>query len=71
VLISSAACFYYIRLIKIFFFVKNTKNFYWMSNVNKTNTEIIIAPLFFFNILFVIKPDLISQLANVISFIIL
>jgi NADH-quinone oxidoreductase subunit N len=26
IMISSAACFYYIRLIKIFFFVKNTKN---------------------------------------------
>jgi NADH-quinone oxidoreductase subunit N len=71
IMISSAACFYYIRLIKIFFFVKNTKNSFWLSNASKTNTEIIIAPLFFFNMFFFCYPDILSNFANVVGFIVL
>jgi NADH:ubiquinone oxidoreductase subunit 2 (subunit N) len=70
-LISSVACFYYIRLIKIFFFVKNSKNSFWISTMSKTNTELIIAPFFFVNISFFLLPDFLSNFANVIGFVIL
>jgi NADH-quinone oxidoreductase subunit N len=71
ILISSMACFYYIRLIKIFFFVKNAKNSFWVSTISKTNVEVIIAPFFFFNALFFCFPDFLSDFANVVGFVIL
>jgi NADH-quinone oxidoreductase subunit N len=68
ILISSAACFYYIRLIKIFFFIKETKNSFWLSNKQKTNSEIVISLAFFFNIFFVCFPNFLSSFCAVITF---
>jgi NADH-quinone oxidoreductase subunit N len=69
VIISSVACFYYIRLIKIFFFTKNAKNTFWLSNCLKQNTEILIGPLLFFNICFFLRPTFFSHFSTVIGFI--
>jgi NADH-quinone oxidoreductase subunit N len=71
VFISSIACFYYIRLIKIFFFVKTSKNSFWLSNNSKKNADIILSSLMFFNIAFFIRPDFISHFSAVICFSIL
>ena len=49
VLISSVACFYYIRLIKTFFFVKSSKNSFWISSAKRQHSEYIIGTLLFFN----------------------
>jgi NADH-quinone oxidoreductase subunit N len=67
ILISSIACFYYIRLIKIFFFVKTSKSTFWLSNSSKLNTEIIISPLLFFNICFFIRPDFLLHFSTILG----
>jgi NADH:ubiquinone oxidoreductase subunit 2 (subunit N) len=64
---SSVACFYYIRLIKIFFFTKTSKNGFWLSNVKKQNTEILIGFLLFFNSFFFLRPDLLSNFSTAVS----
>jgi NADH:ubiquinone oxidoreductase subunit 2 (subunit N) len=68
-LISSVACFYYIRLIKIFFFVKSSKNSFWLSNTTKQNTEILIGPLLFLNVCFFFRPDFLSHFSTVLGII--
>ena len=71
VFISSIATFYYIRLIKIFFFVKTSKNSFWLSARSKKNADIILSILMFLNLVFFVRPDFISQLSAVICFSIL
>jgi len=68
VLLSSVACFYYIRLVKIFFFSNSVKNSLWLSQPVRQNTENCIAMLSLFNLFFVIRPDLISHYATVVCF---
>lgn len=67
VTISSVACFYYIRLIKIFFFVKTAKNSVWISNPTKQNTELLISSLLFFNVFFFFRPDLLSHMSTTLG----
>jgi hypothetical protein len=62
------ACFYYIRLIKIFFFVKDSKNSFWLSHNVKQNTEILIGLLTFLNVCFFLRPDFISHFSTVVCF---
>ena len=67
VLISSVACFYYIRLIKTFFFVKSSKNSFWVSSTKRQHSEYIIGTLLFFNMFFVFRPELFSSFSTLIS----
>jgi NADH-quinone oxidoreductase subunit N len=67
VIFSGIACFYYIRLIKTFFFNKNKKNYFWVSK-KKTALNIILSVTFFFNILFFFTPNVLSTFCSVISF---
>lgn len=65
VLISSIACFYYIRLIKTFFFIKDAKQSFWVSGNNTQNIDFFISVSLFFNLAFFIRPDLLLNFANV------
>jgi NADH:ubiquinone oxidoreductase subunit 2 (subunit N) len=67
VLMSSVACFYYIRLIKTFFFVKSSKNSFWVSSTKRQHSEYIIGTLLFFNMFFVFRPELFSSFSTLIS----
>lgn len=67
VLISSVACFYYIRLIKTFFFVKSSKNSFWISSTKRQHSEYIIGFLLFLNLFFVLRPELLSLFSTIIS----
>ena len=67
VLISSVACFYYIRLIKTFFFVKTSKNSFWISSTKRQHSEFIIGFLLFCNLFFVTRPELLSSFATIVS----
>jgi NADH-quinone oxidoreductase subunit N len=69
VMISSVACFYYIRLIKVFFFTKTSKNSLWISSKSKNNTELIIGSLMIFNTCLFLRPDILSNLSTVVGFI--
>jgi NADH:ubiquinone oxidoreductase subunit 2 (subunit N) len=66
---SSIACFYYIRLIKIVFFNKDSKNSLWLSCNTRKNAELIICPLVVFNVLFFISPDFLSSFSTVLGLI--
>ena len=68
VIISSIACFYYIRLIKTFYFVKTTKNSLWISSNKRQFSEYLIASLLFFNVGFFLQPQLLYLLASILSF---
>lgn len=59
VFFSSIACFYYIRLVKIMFFVSQSKNCLWLTNKSVQNTELIIGLLFLFVLCFFMRPNLI------------
>lgn len=67
IVLSSIACFYYIRLIKIFFFSKTGKNDFWLSSTTTTNNEIIIGCLMLFNTCFFINPDLLSNFSTSVA----
>jgi NADH:ubiquinone oxidoreductase subunit 2 (subunit N) len=67
VLISSVACFYYIRLIKSFFFVKSSKNSLWISVKKRQHSEHVIGILMFLNLFFFLRPDLLFTFSSVIS----
>ena len=64
VIISSIACFYYIRLIKTFFFTKESKNSFWVSSASRRNTEVAIGTTMVINLLFFIFPGLITAIAD-------
>lgn len=67
VIISSIACFYYIRLIKTFFFVKTSKNNFWISSAKRQNTEITISLLLFFNLFFVTFPQVFGSFSTMVA----
>jgi proton-translocating NADH-quinone oxidoreductase chain N len=67
IVLSSIACFYYIRLIKIFYFTKTSKHNLWISNKSSKNAEWVISLLLFFNLTFFTKPELLSSFALVTS----
>jgi NADH-quinone oxidoreductase subunit N len=67
VFFSSIACFYYIRLVKIIFFIKNSKNSFWVTNKSIKNTEIVIGSFLFFIVCFFLHPNLILDYAIVVG----
>ena len=67
ILFSSIACFYYIRVIKIMFFLKNSKNTIWVTNKTKTNTDFIISFFLFVILTFFIRPNLFIDFSNAIG----
>jgi NADH-quinone oxidoreductase subunit N len=67
VMISSVACFYYIRIIKTFFFVKSSKNSFWISSTKRLHSEYVIGFLLFVNLFFVLYPDVLSLFATVVT----
>lgn len=67
ILLSSVSCFYYIRFIKNFFFVKTAKYGFWISNSSKQNTEFILAFCLFINICFFMYPNLLSNFSTIIG----
>jgi NADH-quinone oxidoreductase subunit N len=60
---SSIACFYYIRLVKIMFFLKDSKNSIWIANKSNKNTEVIIGVFMFFILCYFLRPNLIIDFA--------
>jgi NADH-quinone oxidoreductase subunit N len=64
---SSIACFYYIRMVKILFFVKNSKNTLWITSVEKKNTEIVIGIFLFFICCYFLYPNLIVNFSIVVG----
>jgi NADH:ubiquinone oxidoreductase subunit 2 (subunit N) len=64
VIVSSIASFYYIRLIKTFFFVKTSKINLWISSTKRQNGEFNIGLFFFLNIAFCLYPELLSLYSN-------
>lgn len=64
---SSIACFYYIRIIKVMFFVNTTKNNLWITNKTKQNTEFIIGFFTFVIMFYFLYPNLIIDMSTVIS----
>jgi NADH:ubiquinone oxidoreductase subunit 2 (subunit N) len=61
VLISSATCLYYIRLIKTFFFVKTSKTTFWISSKKRYGLEFCVSLLLFFNVVFAVYPEPLLQ----------
>lgn len=66
-LLSSVACFYYIRLIKIFFFVGNLKNGFWVSS-NSREIEFFYATSLLILVFFLIHPDSLFLTSSLLSF---
>jgi len=69
VIISSVACFYYIRLIKTFFFVKTSKNNLWISITKRQNSEFCIGLLLVLNLAFCFFPDFLALISIALSLI--
>jgi NADH-quinone oxidoreductase subunit N len=67
ILFSSIACFYYIRLVKIVFFVKESKNSMWITNNSKQNSEILVGLFLFVIICYFIHPNLLVDLSIVVG----
>jgi NADH-quinone oxidoreductase subunit N len=68
IILSASACFFYIRLIKIFFFGNVVKNTFWLSQASKQNTETLIGLFLFFNFFLFLKLDSFMFLATILSF---
>jgi NADH:ubiquinone oxidoreductase subunit 2 (subunit N) len=64
VIISSIASFYYIRLIKTFFFTKTSKNNFWISAAKRQSSEFNIGLLLFLNLTFCFYPELLSLISG-------
>ena len=67
VIISSIASFYYIRLIKTFFFTKTSKNNFWLSTAKRQSSEFNIGLLFFLNLAFCFCPEFLSLMSVTLS----
>lgn len=67
VMLSSIACFYYIRLVKIMFFVKHSKNSIWITNSTRQNTEIFIGFFLFVAICYFLHPNLFINFSIVLG----
>jgi len=63
---SSIACFYYIRLIRVFFFVENSKSTLW-SGFNSSVTNFILSWCIIFTVFCLCKPTFLSILSTLIS----
>lgn len=67
VVLSSISCFYYIRMVKLMFFVKDSKNCIWITNKTKKNSEILIGIFLFFILCYFLHPDLIIDFSIVMG----
>ena len=65
VIFSSISCFYYIRLIKIFFFQKNIQKI-WLFNVSKELDICLIVSSSLFSF-FLVFPETLILLSSYIS----
>jgi NADH:ubiquinone oxidoreductase subunit 2 (subunit N) len=66
VIVSSITCFYYIRLVKMFFFVSFSKNSFWVSSKKTLFLDFAISLSFFFNIFFILNPEIFSLISAII-----
>jgi NADH-quinone oxidoreductase subunit N len=60
---SSVSCFYYIKLIKIFFFSSNARNNIWVGQGTK-NIEFFVSFLTFIIVLFLSMPNILVDTAH-------
>jgi NADH-quinone oxidoreductase subunit N len=65
-LLSCVGCFYYIRLIKIFFFCSNRKG-HWVHSSDRF-LELCLIVACFFVFFFLARPESILQASNLLSF---
>ena len=68
IIFSSISCFYYIRIVKIMFFVKTLKNSIWLTNKAKQNTELVCAVFSFIILFYFLNPTLVLNLSIAVSF---
>jgi hypothetical protein len=54
-------------LVKILFFVKNSKNSLWFTNKSQQNNEIIIGSFLFFIIFYYFFPNFVIDFSVVVS----
>lgn len=66
---SSISCYYYIRLVKIVFFVKNEKGNMWLTSSSKQSTELVVGFYLLFVICYFIRPDLIMNFSVINGFV--
>jgi NADH-quinone oxidoreductase subunit N len=66
VMFSSIACFYYIRLIKVFFFTKTGKNNFW-SGQGGRSIELFLGFSTTLIVLFLCRPSFLNTLATVVA----
>jgi NADH:ubiquinone oxidoreductase subunit 2 (subunit N) len=69
IILSTIGCFYYIRLIKIFYFINDRKNADWISTTRNNNNEFFISIFLLFNIGFFLKPTLLLNFTSIIGLI--
>ena len=67
IIFSSIACFYYIRIIKIMFFLKTSKNTIWITNKTKMNTEFVISFFLFVVLCLFLRPNLFVDFSSAIG----
>jgi hypothetical protein len=63
---SSVACFYYIRLVKIFFFTTGSSNNFW-SGFGTLNLELFTGVGLSINTLFLARPATISTVSTLVA----
>jgi hypothetical protein len=54
-------------MVKLMFFVKDSKNCIWITNKTKKNSEILIGIFLFFILCYFLHPDLIIDFSIVMS----
>ncbi len=64
---SSVACFYYIRFVKIIFFVKQHKNTIQTTNKSKKNTEFVICFFLYITLCYFLEPNLFIDFSTVVG----
>lgn len=69
VIVSSIACFYYLRFIKVFLFTKDLKNSLLWLSTSKTNTELVISTLLIFNVFFLIFSSSLLNFSSILGLI--
>jgi hypothetical protein len=58
-------------MVKIMFFVKNSKNELWVTSNTKQNTELISGVFLFFIICYFLYPNLIVNFSTVVGLLLL
>ena len=67
VLISSLACFYYLRVLKMIFFKNSTKTNFWVSSSSRKTSEMVVCSLIILNVFFFVFPDFLSNFCLVLG----